>query len=100
MHSEQTVLLVDDDPQLLAALRRTLRFEPYKLLMAESAGAALWLLATTPVDVLVTDQRMPGMSGAEFLTKVRAEYPHVVSIMLTGNADLATAISAINSGEV
>jgi DNA-binding NtrC family response regulator len=97
---EQTVLLVDDDTHLLAALRRALRFEPYQVLVAETAGAALWVLETTPVDVLVTDQRMPGMSGAEFLTKVRAEYPHVISIMLTGHADLATAISAINSGEV
>ena len=70
------------------------------MVLAESAGAALWLLSTTPVDVLVTDQRMPGMSGAEFLTRVRAENPHVISIMLTGHADLATAISAINSGEV
>jgi DNA-binding NtrC family response regulator len=100
MKSEQTVLLVDDDPHLLAALRRALRAEPYELLIAESPGAALWLLATRPVDVLVADQRMPGMSGTEFLAKVRAEYPHVISIMLTGHADLVTAMSAINSGEV
>jgi two-component system probable response regulator PhcQ len=100
MLEPQTVLLVDDDPHLLTALRRALRFEPYQLRLAESAAAALWLLETTPVDVLVTDQRMPGMSGAEFLTRVRAEHPHVVSIMLTGHADVATAISAINSGEV
>ena len=52
MKSEQTVLLVDDDPHLLAALRRALRAEPYELLIAESPGAALWLLATRPVDVL------------------------------------------------
>ena len=100
MPAEQTVLLVDDDPHLLAALRRALRHEPYEVVLAETADAALWLLGTTAVDVLVTDQRMPGMSGAEFLTKVRAEHPHVISIMLTGHADLATAISAINSGEV
>jgi two-component system, probable response regulator PhcQ len=100
MHVKQTVLLVDDDPHLLSALRRALRFEPYEVLLAETAGAALWLLASSRVDVLVTDQRMPGMSGAEFLAKVRAEYPHVISIMLTGHADLATAISAINAGEV
>jgi DNA-binding NtrC family response regulator len=100
MHMKQTVLLVDDDPHLLSALRRALRSEPYEVLLAETAGAALWLLASARVDVLVTDQRMPGMSGAEFLAKVRAEYPHVISIMLTGHADLATAISAINAGEV
>lgn len=99
-HPRQSVLLVDDDARLLAALRRALHYEPYELLIAESADAALRLLATTPVDVLVTDQRMPGMWGAEFLARVRAEHPHVVSIMLTGHADLATAISAINAGEV
>jgi DNA-binding NtrC family response regulator len=96
----RTVLLVDDDPHALAALQRALHAEPYTLLVARTAVAALWLLAAQPVDVLVTDQRMPGMTGAEFLTRVRAEYPHVVSIMLTGHADLPTAIRAINAGEV
>jgi CheY-like chemotaxis protein len=93
-------LLVDDDPRLLAALRRALHSEPYELLDAASPGAALWVLSTRHVDVLVTDEQMPGMSGTEFLTRVRAEYPHVISIMLTGHADLRTAMSAINSGEV
>jgi len=100
MRTQQTVLLVDDDPHLLAALRRTLRFEPYALLLAESATAALQLLRTVPVDVLVTDQQMPGMSGTEFLVAVRREFPQVVSIMLTGRADLSTATSAIEAGAV
>lgn len=100
MSHAQTVMLVDDDPKLLAALRRALHFEPYDLLLAETTSAALWLLATRPIDVLVSDQCMPGMSGTAFLAKVRAEHPHVISIMLTGHADLSTAISAINAGEV
>jgi DNA-binding NtrC family response regulator len=100
MAHDLTVLLVDDDARLLAALRRALQGEPYELLVAETPGAALWLLATRHVDVLVSDQHMPCMSGTEFLTRVRAEYPHVISIMLTGHADLHTAMSAINSGEV
>lgn len=100
LSARQTVLLVDDDPRLLAALRRRLYHEPYELLVAETAEAAFLLLRTVPVDVLVTDQQMPGMSGAEFVTRVRAEHPHVVSIMLTGHADLATAMTAINAGEV
>jgi two-component system probable response regulator PhcQ len=100
MRLEQTVLLVDDDAQLLASLRRALRAEPYTLVVAESPAEALRLLASLPVDVVLTDQRMPGMSGAEFLARVRAQYPHVISIMLTGHADLATAIRAINAGEV
>ena len=100
LHPAQTVLLVDDDAHLLAALRRALHNEPYELLDAASPGAALWVLATRHVDVLVTDEQMPGMSGTEFLTRVRAEFPHVISIMLTGHADLRTAMRAINSGEV
>lgn len=100
MRIQQTVLLVDDDPHLLAALQRTLHFEPYNILLAESATAALKLLGSISVDVLVTDHEMPGMSGAAFLTAVRREYPHVISIMLTGHADLSMAITAINTGEV
>ena len=100
MRLEQTVLLVDDDAHLLASLRRALRAEPYTIVVAGSPTEALGLLASRPVDVVLTDQRMPGMSGAEFLVRVRAQYPHVISIMLTGHADLATAIRAINAGEV
>jgi DNA-binding NtrC family response regulator len=94
------VLLVDDDRNLLAALRRALSREPYEVVVAESADAALRILMSTPVDVLVTDQRMPGMSGAQFVARVRARHSNVVSIMLTGHADLATAMTAINAGEV
>jgi DNA-binding NtrC family response regulator len=100
MRFEQTVLLVDDDAHLLASLRRALRAEPYTIVVAGSPAEALGLLASRPVDVVLTDQHMPGMSGAEFLVRVRAQYPHVISIMLTGHADLATAIHAINAGEV
>jgi DNA-binding NtrC family response regulator len=99
-HASQTVLLVDDDANLLTALRRALHAEPYEVLLAGTADAALWLLASRSVDVLVTDQHMPGMSGAEFLARVRAEHPQVVSLMLTGHGDLATAMQAINAGEV
>jgi response regulator RpfG family c-di-GMP phosphodiesterase len=77
-----------------------MRAEPYALLAADSTGDALRLLATRRIDVLVSDERMPCMSGADFLAKVRGEYPDVVSIMLTGHADLSTAMRAINAGEV
>lgn len=100
MPTAPTVLLVDDDDRLLASLRRTLHHEPYELLFAETADAALWLLESRTIDVLVTDERMPGLCGADFLARVRREHPAVVSIMLTGHADLATAMRAINAGEV
>jgi two-component system probable response regulator PhcQ len=95
-----TVLLVDDDRSLLDALRRTLQREPYRLLLAESAREALRILARDPVDVVVSDEGMPGMSGTDFLARVQAEHPDTIRIMLTGQASLGLAIRAINRGQV
>jgi two-component system probable response regulator PhcQ len=97
---EHTVLLVDDEPNLLEALRRALRREPYTLLEATSAEAAFDVLARTPVDVIISDEKMPGISGTELLAIVRKKYPDVVRIVLTGHASLEAAIRAINEGGV
>lgn len=98
--SSYTVLLVDDEPNLLQGLRRALRREPYEILVAEGAAAALRLLDARPVDVVVSDEAMPGMSGTEFLGRVRSQYPDTIRIMLTGHGTLKVAIRAINDGEV
>ena len=97
---KHTVLLVDDDRELLDGLRRTLHREPYDLLLAASAGEALTLLAGRLVDVVVSDEGMPGMSGTEFLARLQTEYPDTIRIMLTGQASLALAVRAINQGHV
>jgi DNA-binding NtrC family response regulator len=65
---------------------------------ADSAAKALDILANTPVDVVVSDERMPGMLGSEFLKRVRDAYPDIVRIMLTGEAGLPAAVRAINEG--
>lgn len=97
---EATVLLVDDEPQILAALRTSLRRAPFHVLTATSGGAALALLAQHRITVLVADHDMPGMSGVELLAAAARAQPGIAGIMLTGQARLEVAIGAINSGEV
>lgn len=95
-----TVLLVDDDANLLAGLRRALRREPYRVLTSASPADALDRLAAQPVDVVVCDQNMPGMSGVDLIARLRTSYPSVMRIMLTGAPTLDLAIRAINVGEI
>jgi len=95
-----TVLFVDDEPALLDGLRNALRREPFQILTASSAKMGLELLSQRPVDVVVSDERMPGISGSEFLGIVRQRHPQTLRIILTGQASLEAAIRAINEGEV
>ncbi|MEE8292463.1 MAG: ATP-binding protein [Candidatus Tectomicrobia bacterium] len=95
-----TILLLDDEPNVLSALRRALRKEPYALLCAHSADEAFDLLYTREVDVVVSDQDMPGMTGTEFLAKVYQEFPHITRFILTGKATLEVALQAINAGAI
>ena len=94
------VLIVDDDSNLLNALRRSLHKEPYEILTAESAERALILLKSEQVDAVISDQNMPGMCGVEFLAKVAEAYPHTVRFMLTGQATVEVAVGAINKGAI
>jgi two-component system, probable response regulator PhcQ len=98
--SADTILLVDDEPKVTDALKRALRREPYLFLTATSSAAAQLILERQHVDVVVSDERMPGMSGSEFLSRVRLEFPHTIRIILSGQADLESALRAINEGEV
>lgn len=95
-----TILLVDDEPNVTDALKRSMRNEPYELLTASSAASAQQILAGRHVDVVVSDEQMPGMAGSEFLSWVRAQFPHTIRMILSGQATLAAAIRAINEGEV
>ena len=97
---QHTVLLVDDEPKVLSALKRVLRNEPYAILTASNAEEAAEVLRSSPVDLIVCDEEMPGMSGTEFLAKVAHDYPDVVRIMLTGHPTLPAALHAINEGRV
>ncbi len=94
------VLCVDDEPNILSALRRLFRPMGYQVLTAESGGAGLRVLAEQPVDVVISDMRMPGMDGAQFLEHVRQRWPRTMRIMLTGYADVELIMDAINRGEI
>ncbi|MGM0701326.1 MAG: HD domain-containing phosphohydrolase [Pseudomonadota bacterium] len=98
--SAATLLLVDDEPNVLTALRRELRQEGYRLLTAEDGEAALTHLATEPVDAVISDALMPGMDGIELLGRIQHEYPDCLRLLLTGKADLNAAVRAINEGHV
>lgn len=95
-----TLLFVDDEHQVTDALMRMMRLQPFKLLGASSAASALEILKTQHVDVVVSDEQMPGMSGSVFLSHVRQQYPHTIRIILSGQASLESAVRAINDGEV
>jgi DNA-binding NtrC family response regulator len=94
------VLFVDDDPNILEGLRDTCRREPYDVLTATSAVIALDYLAKERVDVIISDECMPRVSGSELLSRVRREYPGVCRIMLTGEASLDASVRAINEGHL
>ncbi|WP_256077704.1 EAL domain-containing protein [Massilia sp. YIM B04103] len=96
----RTLLLLDDEPSILYALVRLFRREGYRMLIAHNAHQALELLAANPVQVVISDQRMPEMSGTEFLARARELYPHTVRMVLSGYADLATVTDAINRGAI
>lgn len=97
---QATLLLVDDEANILSALRRLFRPAGYRVLTAESGAEGLELLATEPVDVVVSDMRMPVMDGAAFLARVRERSPDTLRILLTGYADIQATIAAINKGEI
>ncbi len=94
------VLFVDDEPQLTDTLKRVLRKEPYDILTARSADEALALLARNSIDVVVSDEQMPGMPGSKFITLVRDKYPETIRMILTGHASLDAVIRAVNEGEI
>jgi len=94
------VLLVDDDETILHALGRRLRKQPYRLYTARSGEEAMLILKARDVNVIVTDERMPGMSGNDLLAWVAQNYPDVMRIILTGHASTANVIRAINQGAV
>ncbi len=97
---KHSILIVDDDQNLLNGLRRQLHREPYAILTSTSSREALEILKNTPIDVIISDQDMPMMSGTEFLRYSRALSPNSFRIMLTGKATLDNALEAINSGGI
>ena len=93
------VLFVDDEPRVLTTMRMLFRAH-YEVYFAEGGSQALELLRKQPVDVVVSDQRMPGMSGIELLRAARDLNPNAMRILLTGYSDLNAIIGSINEGEI
>jgi response regulator RpfG family c-di-GMP phosphodiesterase len=98
--SGATVLCVDDEPNILSALRRTLRADRHRVLIAQSGPEALDLLEREPVDIVISDMRMPGMDGAALLERVHQRWPSNIRVLLTGHADTSAAVAAINRGRI
>jgi DNA-binding NtrC family response regulator len=95
-----TVLIVDDDPNVLAGLGRALHKEGYEIICADSAESALKTLRSIAVDVVVTDEQMSGMPGTALLETVRKLYPDTIRFILTGKASLTVAVRSINQGGI
>jgi CheY-like chemotaxis protein len=98
--TQPTVLIVDDEASILGALKRVLHEEPYRVLTTTDPMEALHLLATHSVQMVISDQRMPEMTGTELLLQVKMLYPDVVRVILTGYADEEAIMAAINDGQV
>jgi diguanylate cyclase (GGDEF)-like protein/PAS domain S-box-containing protein len=95
-----TLLLIDDEQNILNSLKRLFRRESFRVLTANSGREALELLAVNQVQVIISDQRMPEMSGVELLSRVKELYPDTVRIVLSGYSELSTVTEAINRGAI
>ena len=95
-----TVLCVDDEENILHSLKRLLRREDYRLLTASSGVEGLEVLNENDVHLVISDQRMPEMSGVEFLAKVKKEHPDVIRIILTGYTEVDSITESINKGHI
>ncbi|SOB77853.1 PAS domain S-box-containing protein/diguanylate cyclase (GGDEF) domain-containing protein [Marinobacter sp. LV10R510-11A] len=99
-NKQKTLLLLDDDANILKALKRTLRRDNYHILSTTKVSEAFSMLAENDVEVIISDQRMPEMSGTEFFSQVKAIYPNTVRIVLSGYTDLKSVTDAINQGSI
>ena len=97
---EERLLFVDDEPQVLSAIKRMLIDEPCEQLYASSGKEALSLIKEHPVDIIISDMRMPVMDGVAFLEKSREILPDAVRIILSGQSDLNSVMQAINRGGI
>ncbi len=95
-----TLLIVDDEPNVIKSLRRLMVDSNHTIITAESGADGLKAFEDNEIDLVISDYRMPGMNGVEFLSKVREKYPATIRIVLSGYADVTAVVEAINDGHV
>ncbi len=95
-----TILVVDDEKNIISALKRLLRNENYSILSAGSGAEGLEILKTGTVNLVISDQRMPGMNGTEFLSRVMHQNPDIIRIILSGYTEIDSITEAINKGHI
>jgi diguanylate cyclase (GGDEF)-like protein/PAS domain S-box-containing protein len=100
LSDNKTLLILDDELNVIKALVRVLRHEDYNIITANSAAEAFKLLALHNVDVILSDQRMPDMSGTEFFSQIKEMYPQTIRMVLSGYTDLKSVTSAVNEGAI
>jgi response regulator RpfG family c-di-GMP phosphodiesterase len=93
------ILYVDDEENNLISFKATFRLK-YNVTIATSADAAMKILETKSAEIIITDQRMPNMTGIEFLEKIIEKYPDPIRILLTGYSDMSAVIDAVNKGKI
>ncbi len=93
------ILYIDDEENNLFSFKATFRIK-YNVYTAISGEEAKEVLRTTPIDIIITDQRMPNMTGVQFLESILEEYPDPMRILLTGYADMNAVIEAVNKGKI
>lgn len=98
--AQLTLLFVDDEPNILSALRRLFRPLGYRIFTAEGGAQGLEIFDKETIDLVISDMRMPVMDGAQFLEQVRLKSPDTIRILLTGYADISSTIDAINKGQI
>jgi DNA-binding NtrC family response regulator len=98
--AKNTILIVDDDPTMLILMADVLMAANSQLLSARSAVEALAKLEASPIDLVISDQNMPGMSGLQFLETVREKYPEVITMLLTASSERMIAVEAVDKGGV
>ncbi len=100
MGAEHTILIVDDEEPIRKAIRKVLKYEPYTVLDTGDPAEAVELAVGKPVHLVVSDHRMPGMSGTDLLRTIKLRKPEIIRIMLTGYADLEMALKTVNEGGI
>ena len=93
------ILYVDDEENNLISFKATFRIK-YQVYTAISGDEAIKIMESKPVDVIITDQRMPNMTGVEFLEKIIERFPDPMRILLTGYADMSAVVDAVNKGKI